>query len=96
MFAENCPYGPNYAGHIVMPEYQQSAIKIGFQPPVIERNEPRHVLPKNRGRCLVLSVVAAQEHARAILSVVHQRGQAHLVDLAAELPDENLTALTVW
>ncbi len=44
-----------------MAKHQQQPVQIGFQPKIIERHQPRHVLAKNRSRrrCWALSDVTS-------------------------------------
>ena len=48
VLAEDRADAADDAGHVVVAEDQQAAVEIGFQPVVVERHQPRHVLAEER------------------------------------------------
>ena len=52
--AEDRAHAADDARHVVMAEHQQPAVQIRFQPEVVERHQPRHVLAEDRARGPVL------------------------------------------
>src|SRR6476660_171605 len=57
VFAENRTYAPDDAGHVPVTEDEQTAVQIGLETEIVERDEPRHLLAKERAGGPVLGGV---------------------------------------